>query len=98
MVFLIGAAVGSFLNVCIYRLPLEKSPLWPLGSRCGKCLQPIGALDNIPLLSYWLLRGRCRTCKVPYSMRYFFVELGTALCFLGLFYLECVANVHRFNA
>lgn len=97
MVFLVGAAVGSFLNVCIYRLPLEKSPLWPLGSRCGKCLQPIGALDNIPLLSYWLLRGRCRTCQTSFSMRYFFIELGTALCFVGLFYLECVRNIHKFD-
>lgn len=97
MVFLTGAVVGSFLNVCIYRLPLEKSPLWPLGSRCGHCLQPIRALDNLPLLSYWLLRGRCRTCAAPYSMRYFFIELGTALSFLALFHLECIADVHRFR-
>jgi leader peptidase (prepilin peptidase)/N-methyltransferase len=98
MIFLIGAAVGSFLNVCIYRLPLEKSPLWPLSSRCGQCLQPVRALDNLPLVSYWLLRGRCRTCAAPFSVRYFFVELGTAAAFTGLFYLECVVNVHRFNA
>ena len=98
MVFLIGAVVGSFLNVCIYRLPLEKSPLWPLSSRCGHCLQPVRSLDNLPLISYWLLRGRCRTCTAPYSIRYFFVELFTALAFLGLFHLECVVNVHKFNA
>lgn len=97
MIFIIGAMIGSFLNVCIYRLPLEKSPLWPLTSRCGHCLQPVRALDNLPLISYWLLRGRCRTCAAPFSMRYFFVELGTALSFLGLFYLECVTNIHRFN-
>lgn len=97
LVFIIGAMIGSFLNVCIYRLPLEKSPLWPLTSRCGHCLQPVRAIDNLPLLSYWLLRGRCRTCAAPFSMRYFFVELGTALSFLGLFHLECVVNVHRFN-
>ena len=50
-VFVIGACVGSFLNVCIHRLPLEKSLLWP-GSRCGHCLQPIPWQDNIPLVSY----------------------------------------------
>ena len=53
-VFIVGASVGSFFNVCIYRLPLEKSLLWP-GSRCGHCFQPIRWYDNIPLLSYWLL-------------------------------------------
>src|SRR5262249_17499232 len=57
--FLLGTAVGSFLNVCVARLPLEKSILWP-GSRCSNCLQPIRRRDNIPVLSYLLLRGRCR--------------------------------------
>jgi leader peptidase (prepilin peptidase)/N-methyltransferase len=91
-VLVIGAAIGSFLNVCIYRLPLEKSLLWP-ESRCGNCLRPIRWYDNIPLVSYWLLRGRCRDCKTPFSVRYFFVELGTALAFAGLFYLEVRRNV-----
>ena len=50
--FVLGAAVGSLLNVCIWRLPLEKSVLWP-SSRCGNCLQPIRWSDNIPLISYW---------------------------------------------
>ena len=66
-VFVIGAIVGSFLNVCVARLPFEKSILWP-GSRCGRCFQPIRCYDNIPLLGYWLLRGRCRTCGQPFSV------------------------------
>lgn len=93
--FILGAAVGSLLNVCIARLPLEKSILWP-SSRCGHCLQPIRWYDNIPLFSYWVLRGRCRNCGATFSVRYFFVELGTAFAFAGLFYLEIIANVHDF--
>src|SRR5438874_5717053 len=64
-VFMVGASVGSFLNVSIARLPLEKSLLWP-NSRCGSCLQSIRWYDNIPLLSYLCLRGRCRTCGQSY--------------------------------
>jgi leader peptidase (prepilin peptidase)/N-methyltransferase len=85
-VFVIGAAVGSFVNVCVYRLPYEKSLLWP-GSRCGSCFQPVRLYDNIPLVSYWILRGRCRSCGARFSIRYFFVELFTALAFVGLLYL-----------
>jgi leader peptidase (prepilin peptidase)/N-methyltransferase len=91
--FILGSAVGSLLNVCIARLPLEKSILWPM-SRCGSCLQPIRWYDNIPLVSYWVLRGRCRSCGAPFSVRYFLVELGTGLAFAGLFALEILANVH----
>src|SRR4051794_6702102 len=90
--FVIGAAVGSFLNVCVYRLPYEKSLFWP-GSRCGSCLQAVAWYDNVPMLSWLLLRGRCRTCGVYFSVRYFLVELFTALLFPGLFYLEVVHNV-----
>jgi leader peptidase (prepilin peptidase)/N-methyltransferase len=95
MVFLgvVGLNVGSFLNVAIARLPLEKSLLWP-GSRCMSCLQAIRWYDNIPILSYLLLRGRCRTCGARFSPRYLFVELATGLGFVGIFYLEMVANVH----
>ena len=92
MVFAIGASVGSFLNVCAYRIPYERSFLWP-GSRCGSCYQPVRWYDNLPLLSYWLLRGRCRTCGARFSVRYFLVELGTALAFAGLYYLEIYRNV-----
>jgi leader peptidase (prepilin peptidase)/N-methyltransferase len=93
LVFVLGAVVGSFLNVCIARLPLEKSIFWP-GSRCGHCFQPIRGWDNIPLISYWVLGGRCRTCKARFSMNYFYIELLTALCFVGLFYFEVVVNVN----
>jgi leader peptidase (prepilin peptidase)/N-methyltransferase len=94
IIIILGAIVGSFLNVCIYRIPREKSILWP-GSHCGHCLQPVQWYDNIPLLSYWLLRGRCRQCGTPFSMRYFFVELLTGVAFAGLFYLEAMKNVHH---
>jgi leader peptidase (prepilin peptidase)/N-methyltransferase len=90
----LGVAVGSFLNVCIVRLPMEKSLLWP-GSRCGHCYQPVRWFDNIPLLSYLVLRGRCRTCGARFSARYFVVELLTGLGFAGLFYLEVIENIHR---
>src|SRR5205085_9198980 len=92
--FVFGAAVGSWLNVCIYRIPYEKSPLWPAQSHCGHCFQPIRWYDNIPLVSYWVLRGRCRTCKKPFSSRYFFVELLVAIAFPALFYLEIIENIH----
>jgi leader peptidase (prepilin peptidase)/N-methyltransferase len=95
LVFGLGAIVGSFLNVCIARLPLEKSVLWP-GSRCGHCYQRIRLYDNIPLISYWLLRGRCRTCHARFSSRYFWIELLTACSFVAVFYLEVVYNIHDF--
>src|SRR5437016_2955694 len=90
--FVLGTIVGSFLNVCIARLPLEKSILWP-SSRCGHCFQPIHWYDNVPLISYLWLRGRCRTCGHRYSIRYFLVELLTGLGWLALYYLEVVANI-----
>lgn len=94
--FAIGAAVGSFLNVCIARLPQEKSLLWP-HSHCGHCYQPIRWYDNVPLLSYCWLRGHCRTCGVSFSFRYFAIELGTALGFAGLFYLAFFDNIHGYD-
>jgi leader peptidase (prepilin peptidase)/N-methyltransferase len=93
LVFVLGAVVGSFVNVCVYRLPLEKSVFWP-GSRCGHCFQKIRWYDNIPLVSYWVLRGRCRVCKTRFSPRYLLVELLTACSFAALFYLEVVVNVN----
>jgi leader peptidase (prepilin peptidase)/N-methyltransferase len=92
--FLVGAALGSFLNVCIYRVPRGKSLLWP-GSRCGHCFHEVRLKDNIPLVSYWALRGRCRDCGAPFSMRYFWVELLTAVALVALFALEVALNVHR---
>src|SRR5688500_14749752 len=91
LVFLVGLCVGSFLNVCIARLPYEKSLLWPR-SRCGSCLQPVRWSDNVPLVSYLALGGRCRACGARIPLRYPLVELGTALAFVGLFWAEMVAN------
>jgi leader peptidase (prepilin peptidase)/N-methyltransferase len=79
--FLIGACVGSFLNVVIYRLPLGLSVNDPKRSFCPKCKSPIPMRRNVPLLSWLLLRGRCADCKAPISVRYFLVELLTALLF-----------------
>jgi leader peptidase (prepilin peptidase)/N-methyltransferase len=77
-VFMLGAAIGSFLNVCIVRLPQGKSLVRP-GSHCPRCGKAVRPYDNIPLLSYLILRGRCRDCKGPISPRYFLVEAATAL-------------------
>ena len=82
--FIFGIAVGSFLNVCIFRLPLEQSIVTP-GSHCFSCKKPIPFYDNIPLISFILLKGKCRHCKVPFSFQYPLVELLT-----GIFALACV--------
>jgi leader peptidase (prepilin peptidase)/N-methyltransferase len=95
--FLLGAAVGSFLNVCIYRLPRGKSLAWP-GSRCGSCFHEVRLKDNVPLVSYWVLRGRCRDCGAAFSMRYFWVELLTAVSFVALYLLEIGLNVQHLPA
>ena len=100
-VALFGAIVGSFLNVVIYRMPLEKSIVTP-GSHCG-CGAPIKWYDNIPVLSWFLLRGKARCCGRSYSFRYAFVELLTAALFLtcwlkfppakalcGMLFVSCV--------
>jgi len=79
-----GAILGSFLNVCIYRLPKEESIVWP-GSHCPHCKNPIKFYDNFPLISYLLLRGKCRYCKGPISAQYPLVEGITALSSLVLF-------------
>ncbi|MGH9785289.1 MAG: prepilin peptidase, partial [Terriglobia bacterium] len=70
LVFLYGLVVGSFLNVCIHRLPRQESVVRPR-SRCPQCGKPIAAYDNIPLVSYLLLRGRCRHCRARISPLYF---------------------------
>lgn len=82
--FLLGAVTGSFLNVCIYRLPLEQSVVAPR-SRCISCGTAIAWFDNIPVLSWLLLKGRCRACGASFSARYPLVELLTALLSLLLF-------------
>jgi leader peptidase (prepilin peptidase) / N-methyltransferase len=78
---LVGAVTGSFLNVVIYRLPRRQSIVWP-GSRCPHCGLPIRAADNIPVLSFLLLRGQCRECGGPIAWQYPLVEIATALLFL----------------
>ena len=78
--FIFGACIGSFLNVCIYRIPAGKSVVRP-GSHCA-CGQPIRWHDNIPILSWLLLRGHARCCGRPFSVRYPAIELLTALLFL----------------
>jgi leader peptidase (prepilin peptidase) / N-methyltransferase len=83
-IFAFGAAIGSFLNVVIYRLPRGKSIVFP-GSHCPNCGQPIQWYDNLPLLSWCLLRGQCRSCKVKISPRYLIIEAATALMLVGLF-------------
>jgi leader peptidase (prepilin peptidase)/N-methyltransferase len=78
-----GALVGSFLNVCIFRLPKEESIILP-GSHCPYCKNPIKFYDNIPLVSYILLKGKCRHCKKPISFQYPSIEGITALSSLFL--------------
>jgi leader peptidase (prepilin peptidase)/N-methyltransferase len=83
-IFALGLAFGSFLNVCIYRMPLDLSVVSP-GSACPKCKTSIKFYDNIPVLSWLILRGHCRNCKTWISPRYLIVELMTAGIFLGCY-------------
>jgi leader peptidase (prepilin peptidase)/N-methyltransferase len=76
--FVVGAIVGSFLNVCILRWPAEQSVIRPR-SRCPRCGHTLAWYDNIPILSWILLRGRCRNCAEPISVQYPVIELATAL-------------------
>ncbi|MFQ5890416.1 MAG: prepilin peptidase [Gemmatimonadota bacterium] len=80
---LLGGAVGSFLNVCIARLPVGESVVRPR-SRCPSCGCPIAWHDNVPLLGFLLVRGRCRACRERISLQYPAVELATILIWLGL--------------
>ncbi len=79
----LGLVVGSFLNVVVHRVPLGRSVVRP-GSACPACETPVAARDNVPVLSWVLLRGRCRSCAAPISARYPLVEAGTALAFAGV--------------
>lgn len=82
-----GCLIGSFLNVVIYRLPNEESIVWP-GSHCPRCDTSLHWYENIPLLSYAVLGGKCRTCKQPISWRYPLVEATTGLLWLALMLRE----------
>jgi leader peptidase (prepilin peptidase) / N-methyltransferase len=77
----LGLAVGSFLNVCIYRVPRRQSVAWP-PSHCPHCRQPIAWYDNVPVVGYLVLGGRCRRCREPIAARYPLVEAGCAALFL----------------
>lgn len=81
LIFAFGLIVGSFLNVCIYRLPLHQSVAWP-GSRCTSCGRTLAWFENIPVLSWTVLRGRCRTCGASISWMYPLVELATGALFV----------------
>lgn len=83
-IFLIGSSIGSFLNVVIIRIPHGESVAFP-SSHCRSCKQRIKWYDNIPLLSFLLLKGRCRFCKAKISWRYWLIELIVAVAFLSLF-------------
>src|SRR3954451_11664671 len=85
-----GAIWGSFFNVCIARVPEGLSVVRP-GSRCGACGAPVRALDNVPIVSYLLLRGRCRACGAPFSPRYPLVEALGALLGVALWW-RCVGS------
>jgi leader peptidase (prepilin peptidase)/N-methyltransferase len=83
-VFIWGVCLGSFLNVCIYRLPLGKSIVFP-PSACPQCNRRIQAYDNIPVISYLLLGGRCRNCGLNIPLRYWLVEIITGLTALAVY-------------
>jgi leader peptidase (prepilin peptidase)/N-methyltransferase len=85
-VAIFGAIVGSFLNVCIHRLPRGESIVWP-GSHCPACGAAIAWNDNVPVLSYLLLRGRCRTCRAPIAMRYPLVETANAAGYVTILWV-----------
>lgn len=87
--FAVGTVVGSFLNVCIYRIPWQKSVIWP-GSHCPKCWTAIPARDNIPILGWIALGGKCRGCQGSISVRYPLVEALVGTVFAGLFVAEVV--------
>jgi len=85
VIFVLGLVFGSFLNVCVYRMPRDLSVVHPR-SACPHCHHSIAFYDNLPVLSWIFLRGRCRYCKAPISLRYVIVELLTGALFLGCFW------------
>jgi len=84
IIFIIGLVIGSFSNVCIYRIPRNESLVRP-GSHCPQCSKPISFYDNIPVISYILLKGKCRYCGQPIPLQYPIVELATGLFYLALY-------------
>ena len=86
IVFVLGAAVGSFLNVVVYRLPAELSLIHPPSS-CPKCKTKLKAYDNVPVFGWLWLRGRCRSCRLPIAARYPIVEFSCACLFVSVYKL-----------
>lgn len=84
VVFLIGACIGSFLNVVVYRIPAGKSLLFP-PSHCPQCNHRLSPTENVPIVGWLWLRGRCRHCHTPIAPRYPLVETATALLFWLVF-------------
>lgn len=89
-IFFVGCCMGSFYNVCIYRLPRGESLVRPR-SHCTGCGHTLGVLDLIPVLSYIAIRGRCRYCKAPISPRYMLVEIICGIMFAVVFYLYFIS-------
>jgi len=85
VLFVFGSVIGSFLNVCIYRIPRNQSVVWP-ASRCPFCKNAVKPYDNIPIFSYFFLGGRCRSCKAKISGRYPLVEGLNAFLYLMVFW------------
>ena len=95
VVFVTGSCVGSFVNVCVYRLVSERSVFWP-GSHCASCLRPIAWFDNIPILGYVFLWGKCRKCGTSFSPRYVAIEFLSGLMFVAVFLLDVVYNTPNY--
>ncbi|NBR05240.1 MAG: prepilin peptidase [Planctomycetes bacterium] len=95
-IFITGACVGSFINVCVFRLNSERSVFWP-GSHCASCFKPIAWFDNIPILSYLFLWGKCRKCKSSFSSRYMLIEIFSGLMFVSVFLLDVIWNVPKYG-
>ena len=95
IVFIMGIFIGSFLNVCIYRIPYNQSIVAP-GSHCYNCSTPLKPFDLIPIISYVFLRGKCRYCGSHISIRYPMVELLTGIIFLLLFYKYSFSIMYYF--
>jgi leader peptidase (prepilin peptidase)/N-methyltransferase len=93
---ILGAIIGSFLNVVIHRLPREESIAFP-NSRCPACGAAIASYDNLPLLSYLILRGRCRSCSAGISLRYPAVELLTALLYIAVTWRDGLTGMLPFD-
>lgn len=87
LVFMFGMCIGSFLNVCIYRLPSSTSIINPSRSFCPQCNSAIQFYDNIPVFSYLWLKGRCRQCKTPISLRYPVIELMTGIIAVDILFM-----------